>query len=86
MRIKVLINTNLNEEQLGKGVYKKLSGGLDDKMNLSKSNMFFDDSEFSIPFDYNDDFQNRKTQSVFFKNNDNINPFGPKVKKNDISN
>ena len=32
MRIKVLINTNLNEEQLGKGVYKKLSGGLDDNM------------------------------------------------------
>ena len=86
MRIKVLINTNLNEEQLGKGVYKRLSGGLDDKMNLSKSNMFFDDSELSMPFDYNNDFQIGKTQSVFFKNNENINPFGPKVKKNDISN
>jgi hypothetical protein len=57
MRIKVLINTNLNEEQLGKGVYKKLSGGLDDNINLSKSNMFFEDSELSMPFDSIDDFQ-----------------------------
>ena len=86
MRIKVLINTNLNEEQLGKGVYKKLSGGLDDNINLSKSNIFFEDSELSMPFDSIDDFQKRRTESVFVKNNKNINPFGPKVKKNDISN
>jgi len=85
MRVKILINTNLNEEQLGKGVYKKLSEGLDDKTNLSKSNIFFDESQFSIPFDFNEDFKKRKTQSVYIKNNENNNPFAPKVKKNDIS-
>ena len=86
MRIKVLINTNLNEEQLGKGVYKKLSGGLDNNKNLSKSNIIYDDIQSSMLFDYNEDFQKRRTQSIFVKNNDNYNPFEPKVKKNDISN
>ena len=82
MKIKLLMNTNLNEEKLGKKIYKKLSSGMIDESKLSKNNIL-DDSESYNPFDNTENFQKFRAQSVYDKKNNN--PFGPKCEINDLN-
>ena len=76
MKMKLLVNTNLNEEKLGKGVYRKLSSANDDEI-LSQTNInVFDNSQSKIDLDNSESFSKPRAQTVLMKRN--INPFGPK--------
>ena len=80
MKIKLLVNTNLNEEQLGKGVYRRLSLAIDDddeevKLYETNDNIIFDDSQSKIPFDIDNNIRKSKAQSIYSKNINNENPF-----------
>ena len=88
MKIKLLVNTNLQEEKLGEGVYRRLSAENDDEIlsqinNMNNTN--FDNS--TVPQADLDNFITRKrAQTTAGKCNNNIkNPFGQAVMKNDNS-
>ena len=77
-----MINTNLNEEKLGKGVYNRLSN-VNEEEKLSKiNNINLGDSQYDPQLDF-DDFRNRAQTIRSSKININKNPFGSKILKND---
>ena len=80
MRIKLLVNTNLNEGKLGKGVYRRLSIGNEEE-KLSQSNNIILDSQNDILLD-NEDFRTQRAQTVFSKNRDNNNQFQNEINEN----
>ena len=51
MKIKLLVNTKLNEEKLGQGVYKKLSNEMVEEEKICQSNFIFEDSQFEGQFE-----------------------------------
>ena len=68
MKIKLLVNTNLNEEKLGKGVYKRLSTRIEEEEKLSQTNnILFVDSKCDISLDNEDNYRIQRAQTVFRK-------------------
>ena len=82
IKIKLLINTNLNEEKLGKGVYNRLSNVNEEEKLSQINNINLGDSQYDSQLDF-DNFRNRAQTIRGSKININKNPFGSKILKND---
>ena len=75
MKIKLLINTKLNEEKLGQGVYRKLSSGMFEEEKLCQSNFIYEDSPFDAQFFPYSNRINRSQTIESFKSDKNTNKF-----------
>ena len=83
MRMKLLVNTNLNEGKLGQGVSKKLISELEEE-KLSQSNYnAFNESQSNFDLDNPESYRKKRAQTVLLKKNNN--PFDSKIGINNIS-
>ena len=84
MKIKLLVNTKLNEEKLGQGVYQKLSNEMVEEEKISQSNFICEDSQFEGQFELYNNRQRSQTISAI-KSDKYKNKFLPKTKINNFN-